>query len=176
VEAIAPGTPIVAISTIDRRGMDDLLDLLEPRRTIALIGSSGVGKSTLVNALAGEALLAVREVRFDDARGRHTTSRRQLVRLPGGALILDTPGMRELGLVDDGGLGGHSRISTSSPPDAASRTVAGVEPLRGHEAILDGSLPSSDWTAGASWSARLAAPGPTRIRAPGPRSDGGTAP
>jgi ribosome biogenesis GTPase len=105
IESGAPGVPIVFVSAIDGRGLDELRAMLEPGRTVVLIGSSGVGKSTLVNALAGESLLAVREVRLDDARGRHATTHRQLVRLPGGALILDTPGMRELGLLAEDGLG-----------------------------------------------------------------------
>jgi ribosome biogenesis GTPase len=70
----------------------------EAGRTLALVGSSGVGKSTLLNRLAGEQLMVTREIRDDDSRGRHTTSHRELFRLPGGALMLDTPGMRELGL------------------------------------------------------------------------------
>ena len=65
-----------------------------------LVGSSGVGKSSLVNALAGETLMAVAAIREDDAHGRHTTTHRELIRLPSGALILDTPGMRELGLLE----------------------------------------------------------------------------
>ena len=71
----------------------------EAGRTLALVGSSGVGKSTLLNRLAGEQLMFTREIRDDDSRGRHTTSHRELFRLPGGALMLDTPGMRELGLI-----------------------------------------------------------------------------
>jgi ribosome biogenesis GTPase len=71
---------------------------LAPGRTAVLLGSSGVGKSTLVNALFGSEKMATREIREDDAAGRHTTTHRELVLLPSGALILDTPGMRELGL------------------------------------------------------------------------------
>ena len=71
-----------------------------PGRTVALVGSSGVGKSTLLNQLAGEELMATRDIREDDARGRHTTTHRELFLLSNGALVLDTPGMRELGLWD----------------------------------------------------------------------------
>ncbi len=77
---------------------------LGPGVTAALLGSSGVGKSTLVNTLLGEELLETREIR-DDGKGRHTTTRRELVQLPGGALVIDTPGMREIQLwVADEGL------------------------------------------------------------------------
>lgn len=103
-EAAAPGVPVIPISAVSGRGVEDLEAWLAPGRTVAAIGSSGVGKSTLVNALAGETLQATSEVREDDDRGRHTTRRRQLLRLPGGALFLDTPGMRELALMDGDGL------------------------------------------------------------------------
>ena len=81
-------------------GLSTLVDSLAPGQTAALVGSSGVGKSTLVNALAGTPLMATQAIRDDDARGRHTTTHRQLVLLPNGRLMLDTPGMRELGLWD----------------------------------------------------------------------------
>jgi len=101
VEALAMGTPVVAVSALERRGLDGLLPWLAPGRTVALLGSSGVGKSTLVNALLGEERQATGAVREDDSRGRHTTTHRELVPLPGGALLLDTPGMRELQLWGD---------------------------------------------------------------------------
>jgi ribosome biogenesis GTPase len=103
-ERVAAGIPVHATSTRTGLGFDALAAYLQPGRTLALLGSSGVGKSSIVNRLAGQDLLPTREVRETDSRGRHTTSHRQLVRLPGGALIIDTPGMREIQLwdVDDG--------------------------------------------------------------------------
>jgi ribosome biogenesis GTPase / thiamine phosphate phosphatase len=105
VEEVAFGVPILAVSAIDGRGIDAIRGRIGAGSTVAFVGSSGVGKSTLVNVLAGEERAAVKEIREDDARGRHTTTRRQLHRMPDGGLILDTPGMRELGLWDaDAGL------------------------------------------------------------------------
>jgi ribosome biogenesis GTPase len=82
--------------------MEALAPWLVPGRTVALLGSSGVGKSTIVNRLLGREKQKVREVRESDARGRHTTTHRELVALPGGALLLDTPGLREIQLWSDG--------------------------------------------------------------------------
>jgi len=98
VEAIAIGVPVHAVSAPTGEGIDTVRSYLPPGRTAVLLGSSGVGKSTLVNALVGENLLATREVRESDGRGRHTTTHRQLVPLPNGGLVLDTPGIRELQL------------------------------------------------------------------------------
>ena len=102
VEAVALGAPVLAVSAPRGLGLDQLRTFLPPGTTAVMLGMSGVGKSTLVNALAGEVRQAVGEVRATDGRGRHTTTHRELVLLPGGALLLDTPGMRELGLWDPG--------------------------------------------------------------------------
>jgi ribosome biogenesis GTPase len=96
-ESVAFGVPIHVVSAVTGEGIDGVRAHLRPGRTAALLGSSGVGKSTLVNRLVGEELLAVAEIRAD-GRGRHTTTHRELVLLPGGGLVLDTPGMRELQL------------------------------------------------------------------------------
>ena len=97
VEGIAFGVPIHPVSGVTGDGMDALRSYLARGRTVALLGSSGVGKSTLVNRLAGRELLRTAELR-SDGRGRHTTTHRELVLLPEGGLVLDTPGMRELQL------------------------------------------------------------------------------
>jgi ribosome biogenesis GTPase len=96
---VAPGTEVVAISARTGDGVADLAARhLAPGRTAVVLGSSGVGKSTLVNALLGSERLRTSAVREDDSRGRHTTTHRELVRLPGGALLIDTPGIRSLGV------------------------------------------------------------------------------
>ena len=100
VEAIAFGIPVHPVSASTGAGLDSLEPHLGRGRTVALLGSSGVGKSTLVNRFAGRELLATAET-SKGGRGRHTTTNRELVPLPGGALLLDTPGMRELALWAD---------------------------------------------------------------------------
>jgi ribosome biogenesis GTPase / thiamine phosphate phosphatase len=98
-EAVAPGVEVRTLSALTGDGVAELAaDHLPPGRTAVVLGSSGVGKSTLVNALVGEDRLATGAVRDDDSRGRHTTTHRELVRLPGGALLIDTPGIRSLGV------------------------------------------------------------------------------
>ncbi|TCS94608.1 ribosome small subunit-dependent GTPase A [Hazenella coriacea] len=98
VEAIAISAPIHVISAEFGVGLEKLYDYLKPGQTIALLGSSGVGKSTLSNKLIGKEHLAVQTIREQDGKGKHTTTHRELVPLPQGGCIIDTPGMRELQL------------------------------------------------------------------------------
>jgi ribosome biogenesis GTPase len=99
VDAIAPGVAAVPVSARTGAGLEDLRTHLRPGATAAILGSSGVGKSTLVNALLGEERQATAAVREDDSRGRHTTTHRELFALPGGALLVDTPGIRALEVI-----------------------------------------------------------------------------
>lgn len=100
--AVAGAAPVLVTSARSGAGMEELRDLLRPTRTLALLGPSGAGKSTLVNHLVGDELQSTGPVREADARGRHTTSSRQLVPVPGGGVLLDTPGLRSLPLWDAG--------------------------------------------------------------------------
>lgn len=100
VESFAVGVSVYAVSAKTGEGLDALADYMMPGKTIVFLGSSGVGKSSLLNALAGEEIMAVNGIREDDSKGRHTTTHRQLILLKNGAMIIDTPGMRELGMWD----------------------------------------------------------------------------
>jgi len=102
VAGIAPGVPVVVLAARRGEGLDALAPWLAAARTVALLGSSGVGKSTIVNRLLGREKQKTQEVRAADQRGRHTTTHRELVALPGGALLVDTPGLREIQLWSDG--------------------------------------------------------------------------
>jgi ribosome biogenesis GTPase len=114
VERLAPGVPVLTTSTVTGEGIGELRALAGANRTVALVGTSGHGKSSLANALVGAAVLRTREIR-DDGRGRHTTVRRELLPLPGGGAVIDTPGLRGLGVV-----------GPESGVDAAFRDVAAL--------------------------------------------------
>lgn len=147
VEAVAIGVPIHAVSCVTGKGVEELRALIGGNRTVALLGSSGVGKSTLINFLLDKEALPTGELRRD-GRGRHTTTNRELVALPGGGLVLDTPGLRELQLWDAGdGLGttfgdvealfDHCRFR-----DCSHRREPGCAVKR---ALADGSLDVERW-------------------------------
>lgn len=100
VEHVAAGVNTHVVSAHTGYGLQRLNSYLQPGKTVVFLGSSGVGKSSLVNALAGEEIMTVNGIREDDSKGRHTTTHRQLIRLQSGVMIIDTPGMRELGMWD----------------------------------------------------------------------------
>ena len=102
VERVAAGVNIHVVSAHTGYGLNRLGAYLQPGKTVVFLGSSGVGKSSLVNALAGENIMAVNAIREEDSKGRHTTTHRQLIRLNSGVMIIDTPGMRELGMWEVG--------------------------------------------------------------------------
>jgi ribosome biogenesis GTPase len=104
VESIAIGVPVHVVSAVTGYGCDALRARIGDGTTVVMLGSSGVGKSTLVNRFVGSELMAVRETRADDDEGRHTTTHRELILLPGGGLVIDTPGIRELQLWTGGGV------------------------------------------------------------------------
>jgi ribosome biogenesis GTPase / thiamine phosphate phosphatase len=118
VEAAAPGVPVHVVSALTGDGCEELRARIQPAASAVLLGSSGVGKSTLVNRWLGHEAMATSETREDDDEGRHTTSHRQLLVLPGGGLVIDTPGLRELQLSDVG-------------PGGLEATFADVEELAG---------------------------------------------
>jgi ribosome biogenesis GTPase len=115
VEEVALGVDILVTSAVADEGIEPLLGYLTGHRTAVLIGPSGAGKSTLINALLGEERLTTREVRLSDGRGRHTTVTRELVQVPGGGLLIDTPGLRALGLT-----GSEEGISSAFPEIATA--------------------------------------------------------
>ncbi len=110
VEEVAFGVDVVATNALAADGAGPLTDFIVSRHTAVLIGPSGAGKSTLVNALLGEARQATREVRLGDGRGRHTTVVRELIAIPSGGVLIDTPGLRALGLT-----GSEERITSTFP-------------------------------------------------------------
>ena len=148
---VALGVQVLALSCYTGQGVDEIAALLTPGRTAVLLGSSGVGKSTLVNRLAGRDLLATGEIR-DDGKGRHTTTTRQLVVLADGGLVIDTPGLRELGLWAKGtGAGTAAAFDDIAAlaaecrfDDCEHRTEPGCAVLA---ALEDGRLPAERFSA-----------------------------
>jgi len=150
VESVAVGVPVHAVSNVTGEGVEELARYLSAGRTVAALGSSGVGKSSLVNSLAGEELMATGDLRAD-GRGRHTTTNRQLLLLRGGGLFLDTPGMRELRLweSDDGLATTFDDVAAASARCRFSDCVHETEPDCGVRAALaDGTLDAERY---ASW-------------------------
>jgi len=147
-EAAAPGVEVVAVSAVTGVGIEAVRAHLGIGRTVVFIGSSGVGKSSLINAPAGSDLLATASIREDDARGRHTTTRRELVRLADG-LVIDTPGLRELGLADGDGLADtFGEVDTIARACRFSDCRHASEPgCAVRAALSDGSLDSARFAA-----------------------------
>lgn len=147
VEAVTLGAcPALAVSARSGTGVDRLRPWFEGNRTAVLLGSSGVGKSTLVNALLGEDRLATREVREDDQRGRHTTTHRELLLLPAGGVVLDTPGIRELQLWDADLEQTFGDVEEIARRCRFSDCAHGREPgCAVRAAIAEGSLPRERW-------------------------------
>ncbi|OMF81664.1 ribosome small subunit-dependent GTPase A [Paenibacillus glucanolyticus] len=143
VEEVALGVPVFVVSSLKDQGKEQLQDYLVQGKTVAITGTSGAGKSTLLNWLSGQEMQRVQGIREEDARGRHTTTHRELFVLPGGAIMVDTPGMRELQLWDseEGFETAFADISTLAQQcrfhDCRHETEAGCAV---REALQDGTL------------------------------------
>jgi ribosome biogenesis GTPase len=147
VETVTLGaSPVAAVSAVTGEGIEELRTWFEGNRTAVLLGSSGVGKSTIVNSLVGEEVLATQEVREDDQRGRHTTSHRELILLPTGGVVLDTPGIRELQLWDADLKQAFGDVDEIARRCRFSDCAHGQEPgCAIREALADGSLEPERW-------------------------------
>lgn len=148
VRKAAPDVPVHVVSSHAGLGLDTLNGYLQPGKTIVFLGMSGVGKSSLLNALMNQEVMMVKAIREDDSRGRHTTTHRQLFMLPSGAMVIDTPGMRELGLFGAGegisvGFNDVEKLFTQCRfSDCRHQTEPGCAVLA---ALADGSLPQEHW-------------------------------
>jgi ribosome biogenesis GTPase / thiamine phosphate phosphatase len=146
-QALAKDLPVLLLSAPGGLGLDGLRMLLQGSKTAVMIGSSGVGKSTLANALLGGDYMATAEIREKDSRGRHTTAGRHLLPLPGGGCLIDSPGLRDLGLVEEesvaasfddiSGLAARCRFS-----DCGHSNEPGCAVL---DALASGALPAARW-------------------------------
>jgi ribosome biogenesis GTPase len=144
----APGVPVHAVSSFTGQGLEALDAYLKPGKTVVFLGMSGVGKSSLLNALMGREVMIVKAIREDDSRGRHTTTHRQLFMLPSGAMVIDTPGMRELGLFgsEDAITEGFSDIEELIPLCRFTDCHHENEPgCAVRAALSDGSLSPGRW-------------------------------
>jgi len=142
-EAVAPGTPVHAISSVTGQGLDAIDQYILYGVTVAFLGSSGAGKSTLINRIVGEEIQKTAEVREHDSRGRHTTTHRELIVLKTGGLLIDTPGMRELQLWDASGSLGEAFSDVQSIAAACYFSDCSHQNEPGcavREALEDGSL------------------------------------
>ncbi len=150
IAGVAPNVPVFVTSAQTRRGLKALAPYLQPGKTIALLGSSGVGKSTLINRLVGDRVQDTQEVREADNKGRHTTTQRELFVAPSGVIVIDTPGMRELAPWDaaagiDAAFGDVTAVAARCKFRDCSHTV---EPGCAVQAALaDGSLDATRWEA-----------------------------
>ncbi|QUL55592.1 ribosome small subunit-dependent GTPase A [Paenibacillus tritici] len=148
VKQSIPDVPVHAVCSHNGLGLNELDAYLMPGRTVVFLGMSGVGKSSLLNALMERKVMTVKSIREDDSRGRHTTTHRQLFMLPSGAMVIDTPGMRELGLfdADEGIRAGFSdveeRFAGCRFHDCRHESEPGCAVLA---ALADGSLPRERW-------------------------------
>ena len=148
VRHAAPGVPVHAVSSYTGFGMIELGKYLQPGKTVVFLGMSGVGKSSLLNVLMKHDVMIVKAIREDDGRGRHTTTHRQLFMLPSGAMVIDTPGMRELGLygADEGFSGGFTDVEELFAQCRFSDCQHRTEPdCAVHAAIERGDLQQSRW-------------------------------
>ena len=147
VRRVAPGVEVVQVSVVTGEGLDRVAQLVDGHATLALVGTSGHGKSSLTNALVGAEVLSTRAIR-DDGRGRHTSVRRELVPLPGGGAVIDTPGLRSVGLLDaeDGLAHTFSDIEELASQCRFDDCAHSTEPGCAVTAALDdGSLPTRRW-------------------------------
>jgi ribosome biogenesis GTPase len=148
VRQAASNVPVHVVSAHTGFGLNTLSEYLQPGNTIVFLGMSGVGKSSLLNVLMTKDVMAVKAIREDDSRGRHTTTHRQLFMLPSGAMVIDTPGMRELGLfgADEGISTGFSNVEELFTKCRFNNCRHNTEPgcaILG--ALSDGSLPREHW-------------------------------